>query len=91
MALDLDFDLKALGIALPFAAIAWKWLRSHNDRTLSPPGAGTNDAAIERLVHQGKSLEAIKAIRSKYKCSLAQAKAQYDAIRERQSGDSSPR
>ncbi|GAB3036367.1 hypothetical protein GCM10027285_19650 [Oleiagrimonas citrea] len=85
--MDLGFDLKWLIVALPLAGAILKWLRSHNDRTLSPPTSPMTDTDIEQLVREGKTIEAIKAIRKKYACGLQQAKAHFEAIRDRQRDD----
>lgn len=74
-------DLKLLGLALPFAGMAWKWLRSHNDRTVGPPPPVPDDKHIADLVRSDKKLEAIRAIRRKYKCSLQQAVGYYESMR----------
>lgn len=79
-----DFDdLKLIGISLPIAVAAWRWLRSHNDRTLGPPAPAPSDAQIEQLVRQGRRIEAIKAIRGKYAYDLKRAKQHFDSIRAR--------
>lgn len=74
-------DLKLIGIAIPLAAMAFKWLRSHNDRTISPPARPASEADIEQLVRRGRNIEAIKAIRARYACSLQQAKQHFDRIK----------
>ncbi|KGI77974.1 hypothetical protein [Oleiagrimonas soli] len=83
--MDLGFDPKWLIVALPLIVAAWKWLRSHNDTTLAPPAAPTTDADIQRLVDEGRTIEAIKAIRQKYGYGLQQAKTHFDALQARRS------
>lgn len=82
-----DFnDFKLIGLALPFALAFWRWLRSHNDRTLGPPAPTASDAQIEQMVRLGQKIQAIKAIRGKYGYDLKQAKQHFDAIQARQKG-----
>lgn len=82
-----DFnDFKLFSFALPLALAAWRWLRSHNDRTLAPPPSSPNDARIERLVREGRKIEAIKAIRKSYPYDLQQARQHLKGIQKRQRG-----
>jgi len=79
-----DFDnLGLLGMALPFALAAWRWLRGHNDHTLGPAAPAASDAQIEQMVRQGRRIEAIKAIRAKYAYGLKQANRHFDDIQSR--------
>jgi hypothetical protein len=85
--MNLNDDLTWIGIALPIAGMAFKWLRNHNDHTLTPPSAPnapTRDIGIEALVRQGRHIEAIRAIRARYGTSLKQARADFAEIRARQ-------
>lgn len=85
--MHLNDDLTWIGIALPIAVMIFKWLRNHNDRTLTPPSAPNariRDIGIEALVRQGRHVEAIKAIRARYGTSLKQARADFAEIRARQ-------
>lgn len=83
--MKLDFDFKLLAIVVPLAGIAWKWLRGHNDRTITPPSHRGSNPNIEQLVHDGQTIAAIKAIRKMYGLDLRQAKARFDQIKARQS------
>jgi ribosomal protein L7/L12 len=77
-------DLKLLGIALPLAVMAIKWLRGHNDRTLTPPPGPrdpASDTDIEQMVRSGRYIEAIKAARARHGYDLKQAKQHVDAIK----------
>ena len=77
--------LKLLGFAVPIVGLAWKWLRTHNDRTLSltldSPGRDLDDRAIAQLIREGKKAEALKAIRQKHHCDLRKAQQHLQRIR----------
>ncbi len=82
----IDEDVKLIGIALPLAVVVFKWLRNHNDRTLtppSPPKSPADDGDIEQLLRAGRQIEAIKAARQRYGYDLMQAKLHVDDLRKR--------
>ena len=84
--MNLPDELKLIGLGIPLALVVLRWLRSHNDRELSPPSKQqrpVDDGDIEQLVRADRYIEAIKAARQRYGFDLKRAKLHVDGIRER--------